>query len=151
MPQERSLSVSEGGRLPATTAKSLSPDWSQSLRSSQHSSYMPGYAWQPFSPFDADALYADVLSVAGLDFKVLHTPGHTPGGVCLYLKQEGITFTGDTLFDGGYGRTDLPGGDIMALEHSLQTLLASLPSETRFYPGHGSDATIASAKEFFSC
>jgi glyoxylase-like metal-dependent hydrolase (beta-lactamase superfamily II) len=73
--------------------------------------------------------------------KVLETPGHTPGSVCLYLEKEGILFSGDTLFCMGYGRTDLPGGNTAQLIASLEHLF-SLPPATRVLPGHGEFTTI---------
>lgn len=74
-------------------------------------------------------------------FEVLAAPGHTPGGVCLYAPGAAAVFTGDTLFEGTVGRTDLPGSDPRALSESLRRL-ASLPEETRVYPGHGEATTI---------
>ena len=74
-------------------------------------------------------------------FKVLHTPGHTPGCICLYNEKEGVLFSGDTLFRAGYGRYDLPGGDVNALVNSLNMLLM-LPGDTAVYPGHGEKTTI---------
>lgn len=77
--------------------------------------------------------------------KILSTPGHTPGSVCFYFPEDGVLFSGDTLFQMGYGRTDLPGGDIRQLWHSLDLLLA-LPPETVVYPGHGAPTTIAAER-----
>lgn len=77
----------------------------------------------------------------GSTFTVLHTPGHTPGSICLYNKKENILFSGDTLFPGGYGSTDFPGGDGSQMAESLRTL-AALPPETVFHPGHGKSSTI---------
>ena len=74
-------------------------------------------------------------------FQVLHTPGHTPGSVCLYWPEEQILLSGDTLFRMGFGRTDLPGGNYGQLIVSLEHLFA-LPAETKVYPGHGEDTTI---------
>ena len=73
--------------------------------------------------------------------KVIHTPGHTPGSVCYFLPDERILFTGDTLFQGSIGRTDLPGGDPTAIRSSLRKLM-SLGDETVVYPGHGGKTTI---------
>lgn len=74
-------------------------------------------------------------------FKVLHTPGHTEGSVCLYAEEEGVLFSGDTLFQAGFGRTDLAGGSSTAMRRSLRQLLA-LPRETRVLPGHAGETTI---------
>ena len=79
----------------------------------------------------------DFVEMAGLAFKVLHTPGHTPGSVCLLC--ENALFSGDTLFWGSCGRTDLPGGDWATIRASLKRL-ADLPGDYDVYPGHG-DAT----------
>lgn len=81
----------------------------------------------------------DILTLAGLTFKVLHTPGHTPGGVCL-LCEDAI-FSGDTLFAGSIGRTDFPGGSYDTLKESLQKLTA-LEGDFRVFPGHGEDTTL---------
>jgi glyoxylase-like metal-dependent hydrolase (beta-lactamase superfamily II) len=71
---------------------------------------------------------------------VIHTPGHTPGGIC--LLGDGLVFTGDTLFNMGIGRTDLPGGDTHLIVASIHDKLLSLPDETVVYPGHGPSSTI---------
>ena len=81
----------------------------------------------------------DVLSLAGLSFKVLHTPGHTPGSVC--LQCEDTIFSGDTLFWGSCGRTDLPGGSWATIQKSLKRL-AALPGDFQVYPGHGDDTRL---------
>ncbi len=81
------------------------------------------------------------LALGGLRLTVVHTPGHTPGSICLYEPTEQALFSGDTLFASGYGRTDLPGGDEAALELSLGRL-AALPASVRVYPGHGPATTI---------
>ena len=82
----------------------------------------------------------DVLNVAGLFLRVLHTPGHTPGSVCLHC--EDTLFAGDTLFQGSIGRTDFPGGSFAQMEKSLSRLKA-LPGEMKVLPGHGPATTIA--------
>jgi len=83
----------------------------------------------------------DVLALGPTSFTVWHTPGHTPGSCCLYAEAADLLFSGDTLFDQGMGRTDLPGGDEVQLYASLRRL-ADLAPTTRFYPGHGPDSTI---------
>ncbi|MGA2152626.1 MAG: MBL fold metallo-hydrolase [Geobacteraceae bacterium] len=83
-----------------------------------------------------------ILSFGNYRMEVLHTPGHTPGGCCLYLAGEGMVITGDTLFADGVGRTDFPGGSHKALLESIRTRLLTLPDATRVYPGHGPSSTI---------
>lgn len=82
----------------------------------------------------------------GLTFKVLHTPGHTKGSLCYQI--EGLLFTGDTLFERGYGRVDFPGGSMEEMEASLQRLL-QLPDDIKVYPGHGSPSTILQCRASF--
>ncbi len=77
---------------------------------------------------------ADIISVGGVSLKVLHTPGHSPGSMSLYT--EGYVFTGDTLFVGGVGRTDLPGGSGQVMARSIQQKLCTLPDDTKVMPGH---------------
>ena len=85
--------------------------------------------------------YPGALSVCGLDFSVLPTPGHSRGSVCLYLKDEGVLFSGDTLFCQGYGRLDLHGGSSAEMVNSLKALFG-LPAGVRVCPGHGGCTTI---------
>lgn len=81
------------------------------------------------------------IRFGALRLTVLHTPGHTEGSVCLYDPDAGLLFSGDTLFRGGWGRVDLPGGDEMAMVGSLGRLL-TLDDRVRVFPGHGEDTTI---------
>lgn len=105
----------------------------------------------PFTlePLNADRhLHAgDRFELEGIEFDILHTPGHTEGGVCLLEKSEEVVFVGDTLFAGSVGRTDLPGGDWGTLLTSIRTQLLSLPDNTAVYPGHGPATTIGDEKE----
>ncbi len=87
----------------------------------------------------------DDLSFGDLTIKVMHTPGHTPGSTC--YKIDGHVFTGDTLFAGTVGRTDLPGGSWDELNASLTRLIKTLPHETIIHSGHGPDTTMAVEKE----
>ena len=80
-----------------------------------------------------------------LSFVIIETPGHTPGGISLYNEKEKVVFTGDTLFAGDWGRTDLPGSSEAEMQLSLQELL-KLPPETKVYPGHGQATTIGDEK-----
>lgn len=83
-----------------------------------------------------------LLSFGTYRIRVLHTPGHTPGGCCLYLADEGMVITGDTLFAEGVGRTDFPGSSHQALIEGIRTKLLTLPDAVRAYPGHGPATTI---------
>ena len=85
----------------------------------------------------------DRLSLAGLDLDVLHTPGHTPGHCCFHLSAEGLLFSGDQLFAGSIGRTDLPGGDYPTLMRSMADKVMPLPGATDVLPGHGPATTLA--------
>jgi hydroxyacylglutathione hydrolase len=86
------------------------------------------------------------LVCGGLVMKVLHTPGHTPGGCCFYLEREGMVITGDTLFRDGVGRTDFPGSSHEALIAGIRSKLLTLPETTKAYPGHGPATTIGYEK-----
>ena len=87
----------------------------------------------------------DVLDLAGLQIRVLHTPGHTPGSVCLLAKDA--LFSGDTLFLDSCGRTDLPGGDTAAILQSLKRL-SKLDTDYRVFPGHGQSTTLFAEKQY---
>ena len=89
-----------------------------------------------------------VIEQAGIKLSVLHTPGHTPGGICLYCEDEGIVFTNDTLFADSIGRTDFPNGNMEHLLQSIREKLFTLPDETKVYPGHGPMTTIAHEKAY---
>jgi|Deesub1362A_J573_1020465.scaffolds.fasta_scaffold03044_6 glyoxylase-like metal-dependent hydrolase (beta-lactamase superfamily II) len=86
----------------------------------------------------------DEIKIGKLIFKVLHTPGHSKGGICLY--GEGILISGDTIFQGSVGRTDFPGGSTQELASSFRRLL-SLPKDTRILPGHGPETTVGIERE----
>jgi len=105
-------------------------------------------AGMKFSTDPADFTLEDggVVEQAGVKLKVLHAPGHTPGGICLYSEDEGVVFSGDTLFCDGVGRTDFPGGSMTRLLKSIREKLLVLPEETVVYPGHGPVTTVAQEK-----
>ncbi|MCR5417093.1 MAG: MBL fold metallo-hydrolase [Pseudobutyrivibrio sp.] len=88
------------------------------------------------------------LDLAGFHLRCLFTPGHTPGGCCYYFKDEGILFTGDTLFCGSVGRTDFPGGSMSQLVNGIREKLMVLPEDTICYPGHESATTIGDEKMY---
>ncbi len=102
---------------------------------------------KPSPPADKTVKDGDTIQVGNVRIKVLHTPGHTPGGMCLFV--DGHVITGDTLFVGGVGRTDLPGGSWRVLLKSIQEKLLCLPDETKVLPGHnyGSTRTSTIGKE----
>jgi hydroxyacylglutathione hydrolase len=89
-----------------------------------------------------------VIEQAEIKLSVLHTPGHTPGGICLYCEDEGVVFTDDTLFADSIGRTDFPNGNTEQLLQSIREKLFTLPDETKVYPGHGPVTTIAHEREY---
>lgn len=88
----------------------------------------------------------DTVEVGTLSFRVLHTPGHTPGGIC--LLGHGVLFSGDTLFHLGVGRTDLPGGDMETLLRSLEEVVLPLDEGLTVYPGHGPQTTIGYERRY---
>ncbi|HCS87993.1 MAG TPA: MBL fold hydrolase [Bacteroidales bacterium] len=92
---------------------------------------------------------SDILTMGTMSLQVIHTPGHSAGSVCYYLgdSSQPVLFSGDTLFAGGVGRTDLPGGNAESLRSSLQSKLFVLPADTVVYPGHGLDTTVGTEKQ----
>ena len=104
-------------------------------------------------PQEADTMVSDgdLIEVGNVALKVIHTPGHTPGGMCLYIEgtpeRQGMLFTGDTLFVGTCGRTDFPGGDFDQLKKAVTTRLYTLPGETVVFPGHNYAPTPTSTIE----
>jgi len=123
-------------------------------------SYMLGDAVSNFSCFagvkiisaPADVLFdkEEQIGYAGLNFTLLHTPGHTPGGICLYNSDEKTLFSGDTLFAGSIGRTDLSGYDAQKcfeqLVNNIRKKILVLPDDTTVLPGHGEETTIKQEK-----
>jgi hydroxyacylglutathione hydrolase len=95
---------------------------------------------------DRRAHEGDVLRAGSLAAHVLHTPGHTPGSISLFIPAEKKLIAGDTLFRGSVGRTDLPGGDFRAIANSIRGKLYTLPGDTVVTPGHGEETTIEAEK-----
>lgn len=90
--------------------------------------------------------HGDILTLGKLSLRVIHTPGHSPGGICLLIDD--VLIVGDTLFAGSIGRTDLPGGDHQLLIDNIRQKLLVLPEATRVYPGHGPMTTIGREKQY---
>lgn len=114
----------------AFTPRNQNPPWYTQPDPKQIPEVTP--AWETDGPFE----------IAGFQFETLHLPGHSPGSVGFYFPGDGLLIGGDVLFKGSMGRTDLPGGDGIALYASLRRI-AELPPETVVIPGHGPDTTVA--------
>jgi hydroxyacylglutathione hydrolase len=106
--------------------------------------YVPWPGLGPYESYEADHTVAggETLELAGMEIEVLFTPGHSPGHVTYRVADEAVVFSGDVLFAGSIGRTDLPGGDTPTLMATLAKLLDLLPDETTVYPGHMAVTTI---------
>src|ERR671919_1464118 len=107
-------------------------------------SYVPWPGFGPYESYDADETVGggERLALAGLEIEVLLTPGHSPGHVTYAIPDQGALFSGDVLFKGSVGRTDLPGGDGPTLMNSIRTLVDGYPPETTVYPGHMAITTL---------
>jgi glyoxylase-like metal-dependent hydrolase (beta-lactamase superfamily II) len=90
----------------------------------------------------------EVLDYAGISLQVLHTPGHTPGGISLYSQIDSVVFSGDALFADSIGRVDFPGGDFDTLIKGIKEKLLTLPDKTKVYTGHGPTTTIEREKQY---
>jgi hydroxyacylglutathione hydrolase len=90
----------------------------------------------------------DILELGNLELRIIHTPGHSPGGISIYVAREKLVFTGDTLFQGSIGRTDFLMGSMDELIRSIKTKLYTLPDETVAYTGHGDPTTIGHEKQY---
>lgn len=96
---------------------------------------------------DVTVKEGDVITESGMTFKVLDTPGHTPGGISFYMEKEKLVFTGDALFQGSIGRTDFPGGNMTTLVTSIKEKLFTLPDDTVVLSGHGGATSVGIEKE----
>ena len=106
-----------------------------------------GVATPQVAPPDASAEDGLAIGLTTLPAHVLHTPGHTPGSICLLFPDQHLLLAGDTLFAGSIGRTDLPGGDGQQILRSLRGRLLVLPDATRVLPGHGPETTIGEERQ----
>jgi glyoxylase-like metal-dependent hydrolase (beta-lactamase superfamily II) len=107
---------------------------------------MWGIDVEPSPPPDVELSDGQVIEVGTLNFEVLFTPGHSPGGVTFYEADRGVAFDGDLLFSNGIGRTDLTGGDQQTLMQSIKEVIFALPDDTVIYPGHGPSTTVGKEK-----
>jgi glyoxylase-like metal-dependent hydrolase (beta-lactamase superfamily II) len=98
-------------------------------------------------PADVTVNDGDIIEEAQIELEVISTPGHSPGGICLYCREEGVLFSGDTLFEGSVGRSDFPGGDMEAMVRNIKEKLFVLADDTVVYPGHGHKTTIGQEKK----
>jgi hydroxyacylglutathione hydrolase len=107
-------------------------------------SFVPWPGFGPFESYEADRTVSggEKLELAGMKIDVIFTPGHSPGHVTYSVPNQGAIFSGDVLFQGSVGRTDLPGGDWATLLESIRTLVESHPPETKVYPGHMGITTL---------
>ena len=111
-------------------------------------SYVPWPGFGPFESYEAEHTLSggERLELAGFEIDVLFTPGHSPGHVTFSIPDEDAVFSGDVLFQGSVGRTDLPGGDWPTLLESIRSLVDSLPGETTVYPGHMGITTLGAER-----
>lgn len=91
----------------------------------------------------------DLIHIGRTEFKVIHTPGHTAGGICLYCKEEGLVLSGDTVFRGAWGRTDLPTSCFTDIIKSIENKIMTLPEDTIIYPGHGKSTMVKDEKTIY--
>lgn len=103
--------------------------------------------------FEADEYFHDkqTFTMAGVTFTVLYTPGHTKGGCCYYVEEDGVLFCGDTIFNGSVGRTDFYSGSINELARSIRDRILTLPDETKLYSGHGDRTTVEYERKYNPC
>ncbi len=120
----------------------------KALMEPHHNLSMMGGIELKTSPADVQLSDGDVINESGIELRVLHTPGHSPGGICFYNEKEKILFSGDTLFCDSVGRTDLRGGNMQQLLDSIQEKLVSLPDEVKVLPGHGPETTMGNEKRY---
>lgn len=125
----------------------LHPDDNQLLADVVRYGRMLGLQCEPVAPAEHTLTHGGTVRFGNVTLQVLHTPGHSPGSVCLYSAADQTLIAGDTLFSRSVGRTDLPGGDARTLIRSIQTQLWPLPDAVQVHPGHGPATTIGEEKQ----
>jgi hydroxyacylglutathione hydrolase len=125
----------------------LHPD-DQVLWDAQGGAPFFGIRMDPIPEPTAHLQHGQILCLGGMQFEVRHAPGHSPGHVIFYCAAEKVVFSGDTLFWGSIGRTDLPGGDYETLIHSIQAHILSLPDEIRVLAGHGEETSVGQERRW---
>ena len=130
----------------ATGAEVWMPELERFVLADINRFVFPGFG--PYEDWDAEHTVSggEQLELAGFEIDVMFTPGHSPGHVAYSIADEQVVFSGDVLFQGSVGRTDLPGGDWPTLLESLRTLVETLPPETTVYPGHLGVTTIGAER-----
>ena len=116
------------------------------VRSSKNTAHNWGIEIDQVPEPDRFITEGDILTLGSLELEIINTPGHSPGGISIYIKSEGILFSGDTLFFASVGRTDFDGGSMPALQNSIKEKLYTLPDNTIVYSGHGEQTTIENEK-----
>jgi hydroxyacylglutathione hydrolase len=118
------------------------------LKLAPHQAMMMGLRFGKVPTVDRHVGDDEVLEVGSLRLRSLYTPGHSPGHLAFYAEEQGIVFSGDTLFAGSVGRVDLPGGSMGVLMQSISERLLTLPDETRVLSGHGPETTIGQERMY---
>lgn len=118
------------------------------IRDSKQSARKWGFDIDQVPEPDKMLVDEEILRLGDLTFKILHTPGHSPGGICMFQEKEQVLFSGDTLFYRSIGRTDFAQGSLEELTRSIQTRIYTLPDSTRIYPGHGEPTAVGEEKKF---
>lgn len=109
---------------------------------------IPEFKYKKLPPISKNIKEGDTITFGSHTFSIFETPGHTQGGVCFYCEENGILFSGDTLFQGSVGRSDLSGGNAVQLVNSITEKLLTLPYGTKVFPGHGPSTTIGYESTF---
>lgn len=118
------------------------PEDSQLIQSASTHAIMYGFTIDDVPPIDINLNHDDIVQFGDTTLRVIHTPGHSQGGICLLSEEDNFLLSGDTLFQGSIGRTDLPGGNYEQLIESIESQLLTLNSNTKVYPGHGDPTSI---------